>query len=87
MTTTPEVRQPTVQELINSMVRILIAYHLLVEGKEQVKGFEDMLILRGLVAMASSIPVASVIESDPLLVQYKEEVYEMLAKMIESGWE
>lgn len=82
--------QPTVQELINSIARILCAYHLLLEGKQQVKEFDENNIpevLRGLggilVGMAYAIPIGTLIEHDPLLSQHKEKVYNTLVKMVE----
>lgn len=84
MTKAVETRLPTTQELINAMVRILIAYHLLIENKQKVKEWDEHTpeILKGLIAMAYSIPIASIVESDQLLSQRKEEVYLMLAKLI-----
>ena len=83
-----ETRQLTVQELVNAMVRILIAYHLLIEGKQKVKEWDEHVpeILKGLTAMAYTLSVVSVIESDSLLSQRKEEVYLMLAEMIEGDF-
>jgi len=77
-------RQPTVQELINSMVKILCAYHLLLEGQQHAKEFNESNIpevLRGLVGMAYAIPIGTLIESDPLLSQCRKEVYGVLVKM------
>ena len=80
-------RQPTLKESMNAIVRILIAYHLLVEGREQIHTLGEDIpnTLRGLVVMAYSVPIASLINDDPLLSQHKQEVCQTLCKMLETN--
>lgn len=81
-----ETRLPTTKELIDAITKILVCYHLIIEGKATIKKWDDINIpeiLKGVIAMAYAMPIGTLIQSDPLLSQHREKVYNALAEMVD----